>query len=90
MLRYLTAFLGARLLGYLLFAAVAWELGALVSLPPGPRVVVMGAVHLLARMRADLVRILGRALRPSCAASELVNIGETKKRGVPERRRWAY
>lgn len=32
--RYLMSFLGARLLGYVLFAAVAWELGALVS--PGP------------------------------------------------------
>ena len=45
--RYLSVFLGARLAGYLLFAAVAWEIGALVSLPPGPRVLLMGAVNVL-------------------------------------------
>src|ERR1035441_3013247 len=41
--RYLSAFLGARLLGYLLFGAVAWELGTLASLLPRPRPMLMGA-----------------------------------------------
>ena len=37
--RYLSVFLAARLVGYLLFAVVAWEIGALVSFAPGPRAV---------------------------------------------------
>jgi len=45
--RYLSTFLGARFLGYLLFAAVAWELGALVSLPPAPRMILIGVIHVL-------------------------------------------
>ena len=43
----LSAFLGARLLSYLLFAVVAWELGALTSLLPAPRMVLMGAVNVI-------------------------------------------
>src|ERR1039458_8004101 len=45
--RYLSAFLGSRLLGYLLFAVVAWELGLLASLLPTPRLLMMGAVYVL-------------------------------------------
>jgi hypothetical protein len=45
--RYLSTFLGARLLGYLLFAVIAWKVGALVSMSPSSRVFVMGAVNLL-------------------------------------------
>ena len=45
--RYLFTFLGARFLGYLLFAAAAWELGVLVSLPPAPRMVLIAVIHVL-------------------------------------------
>src|SRR5208337_2890541 len=45
--RYLSIFLGARLLGYMLFAVVAWELGALASMLPAPRLIMMGVVYVL-------------------------------------------
>lgn len=79
--RYLSVFLGARLAGYLLFAVVAWEIGALVSLPAGPRVVLMGAVNLL--LAGVLLWYAWSARRncgASCAASGLVQIGETQNR----------
>src|SRR5579864_1016742 len=81
--RYLSTFLGARFLGYLLFAAVAWELGALVSLPQAPRLVVIGVIHLLlACVLLWYAYSAGRACTQSCASSELVTIGVTGKRGV--------
>jgi hypothetical protein len=42
--RFLSWFLGARLLGYLLFAVVPWEIGALVLRLPTPRFLLMGGV----------------------------------------------
>lgn len=82
--RYLTAFLGARFLGYLLFAAVAWELGALVSIPPAPRLLLIGIVHiLLAGVLLWYAYSAGHACAQSCAGSELVSLGVTKKRGLP-------
>ena len=81
--RYLSTFLGARFLGYLLFAAVAWELGALVSLPPAPRLVMIGVIHLLlACVLLWYAYSAGRACTRSCSSSELVTIGVTGKRGV--------
>lgn len=81
--RYLSTFLGARFLGYLLFAAVAWELGALVSLPPAPRLVLIGVIHLLlACVLLWYAYSAGRACTRSCSGSELVTIGVTGKRGV--------
>ena len=81
--RYLSTFLGARFLGYLLFAAVAWELGALVSLPPGPRILLIGLIHvLLAGVLLWYAYSAGRACAQSCSRSELVSIGVTKKRAV--------
>ena len=82
--RYLSAFLGARFLGYLLFAAVAWELGALLSLPPAPRLLLIGVVHLLlAGVLLWYAYSAGLACAHSCSGAELVTIGVTKKRGVP-------
>jgi hypothetical protein len=85
--RYLSAFLGARLVGYLLFAAAAWEIGSLAVLPPGLRVLLMGSVNVLLA-----VVLLGYAYSarnfcgPSCAKSELesklVKIGAAKSRGA--------
>jgi len=43
----LAAFLGGRLVGYLMFAAAAWALGAAIPLHPGPRALLSGAMHLL-------------------------------------------
>ncbi len=81
--RYLSAFLGARLLGYLLFAVVAWELGALVSLPPASRVFLMGGVNVLIACMllwyAYSVRLI---CAPACSTSKLVSIGVAKNRGV--------
>jgi len=82
--RYLSVFLGSRFLGYLLFAAVAWELGALVSLPPGPRTVLFGLIHvLLAGVLLWYAYSAGHACAQSCSRSELVSIGVTRKHGVP-------
>jgi sulfite exporter TauE/SafE len=82
--RYLSTFLGARFFGYLLFAAVAWELGALVSLPPRPRILLIGVIHLLlAGVLLCYAYSAGQACGQSCSGSELVSIGVTRKRGVP-------
>lgn len=82
--RYLSTFLGARFVGYLLFAAVAWELGTLVSLPAAPRMVLIGATHvLLAGVLLWYAYSAGHACAASCSGSELVSIGVTRKRGVP-------
>ncbi|MGB7845409.1 MAG: sulfite exporter TauE/SafE family protein [Candidatus Acidiferrum sp.] len=82
--RYLSAFLGARFLGYLLFAAVAWELGALVSLPPAQRIFIIGAIHvLLAGVLLWYAYAAGHTCAQSCASSELVSIGVTKKHALP-------
>ncbi len=82
--RYLSTFLGARFLGYLLFAAVAWELGALVSLPPGPRMILIGVIHvLLACVLLWYAYSAGHVCAQSCSGPELVTIGVTRKRGVP-------
>jgi hypothetical protein len=81
--RYLSAFLGARFLGYLLFAAVAWELGALVSIPPAPRMLVIGVVHvLLGCVLLWYAYSAGHRCARACSGSELVTVGETKKRGM--------
>jgi len=80
--RYLSSFLGARFLGYLLFAAVAWELGALVSLPPAPRMILIGVIHvLLAGVLLWYAYSAGHCAQ-SCSGSELVSIGVSGKRGV--------
>jgi hypothetical protein len=82
--RYLSTFLGARFVGYLLFAAVAWELGALVSLPPGPRMVLFGLIHmLLAGVLLWYAYSAGHACAQSCSRSELVSIGVTRKHSLP-------
>lgn len=81
--RYLSTFLGARFLGYLLFAAVAWQIGVLAALPPAPRLFVMGVVHvLLAGVLLWYAYSVGHAHSRACPGSELVTIGVAKKRGV--------
>ena len=79
--RYLSVFLGARLLGYLLFAAVAWKVGALVSMPPAQRVFVMGAVNLLlAGMLLWYAWSAKHLCGRSCATPKLVKIGDPGSR----------
>jgi len=81
--RYLSTFLGARFLGYLLFAAVAWELGTLVSLPPAPRMLMVGVIYvLLACVLLWYAYSAGHACAQSCSGSELVKLGVTKKHRV--------
>lgn len=81
--RYLSLFLATRLLGYLLFAAVAWELGALVSLRPPARSFVFAVIHLLlAFVLLMYAYSAGRACTHSCASSELVTIGAGKNHRI--------
>lgn len=81
--RYLSVFLSARLVGYMLFAVVAWELGALVSLPPTPRLLMMGVVYLLlACVLLWYAYSARRSCAQPCAESKLVQIGESKNRGL--------
>jgi sulfite exporter TauE/SafE len=82
-LRYLSAFLAARLAGYLLFAVVAWELGVLASMLPAPRLLLMGAVYvLLAGVLLSYAYSARRSCAQPCAESKLVRIGESRNRGV--------
>jgi len=77
--RYLAAFLGARLVGYLVFAGVAWELGALVSLLRAPRMPLVGAVYVV--LAGVLLWYAWAALRrcgQGCAGQKLVTIAEKK------------
>jgi len=77
--RYLSAFLAARLLGYLLFAVVAWELGALASMLPAPRALMMGVVYcLLAGVLLWYAVSAGRNCAHACEDSKLVKIGGPK------------
>jgi hypothetical protein len=81
--RYLSVFLAARLVGYMIFAVVAWELGALVSLPPAPRLLMMGVVYvLLAGVLIGYAVSARRTCAQPCAESKLVQIGESKNRGL--------
>jgi len=78
--RFLSVFLGARLAGYLLFAAAAWEVGALVTLPQAPRVLLMGAVNvLLAGVLLGYAWSARHLCGASCASSKLVRIGANNK-----------
>ena len=74
--RSLSAFLGARLLGYLLFAVVAWELGALASLLTAPRGLLIGIVYvLLAGVLFWYAYSAKHDCARPCSGSELVRIG---------------
>jgi hypothetical protein len=81
--RYLSSFLGTRFLGYLLFAAIAWELGALVSPPPAVRTLMYGGIHVLLGVALLWYAwSIGRGCAHACAGSGLVNIGRVGKHGV--------
>jgi len=77
--RVLGIFLGARLMGYLLFAVVAWELGALASMLPAPRLVLMGAVNvILAGVLLWYAWSAKHICGESCSDERLVNIEASK------------
>jgi len=83
-LRYLCTFLATRLIGYLVFAVVAWELGALVSLRAPEHPWVFGSIHLV--LGCVLLRhaySAGRACAHAHASSELVTIGGPINHPVP-------
>jgi sulfite exporter TauE/SafE len=81
--RYLSVFLTARLLGYMIFAVVAWELGALVSLPPAPRLLMIGVVYvLLAGVLLWYAYSARRSCAQPCAESKLVKIAENRNHGI--------
>jgi len=82
--RYLSAFLATRLLGYLVFAAVAWEVGALVSFRASGRMWIFGAIHVL--IGCALLRYawsVGRACSHADAGPQLVTIGAAGKHRIP-------
>lgn len=82
--RYLSAFLATRLLGYLVFAAVAWELGTLVAIPSSERSWIFAAIHLLlAVVLFRYAYTVGRACNHACASPELVTIGAAGKHRIP-------
>jgi sulfite exporter TauE/SafE len=82
--RFLSMFLATRLLGYLLFAVVAWELGALVSVRPSARWLTLAVIHvLLACVLLWYAYSAGRVCAHSCAGSELVTIGGAGKHRIP-------
>ena len=82
-IRYLGAFLSTRLLGYLVFAAVAWEAGSLVSLAAPTRALIFAVIHLL--LAAVLLRYafsVGRGCTHS-SPTELVTIGPAGSHPIP-------
>lgn len=82
--RYLSLFLGARFVGYLLFACAAWGLGAVIPVQSAPRAaLVFGIVHLLvACALLWYAHKAGEACSASCGGSELVSLGVGSKAGV--------
>ncbi len=83
-LGYLSAFLATRFLGYVIFAAVAWQVGRMASLAPAERTPVYGIVHvLLAAALLWYAWSVGRGCARECTAPELVTIGKVKKHSIP-------
>jgi hypothetical protein len=84
-LRTIAVFLGTRLLGYLLFALVAWEVGSLTSLLVKPHPHLIGMVyvpHLIGMVYVLMAGVLAwyawavkRNCVAACSTSKLVTIG---------------
>jgi sulfite exporter TauE/SafE len=82
--RYLSLFLAARLVGYLLFASMAWELGTLVVHRVPTNSMTFALVHILLGVTLLLYAyVAGRSCDHACAGQRLVTIGLHPKRGVP-------
>ena len=70
----------ARLLGYMIFAVVAWELGALISLPSSSRMLITGVVYLL--IACVLYRVDTSARRSCAHLVRSQTLGESRTRGL--------
>ena len=82
--RVLMAFLGARLLGYLVFAVVAWEVGTLAHLEPGPRMTLTGVVNVtLAGVLLWYAYKAKNVCGGNCGDKKLVTIVSSKKNRIP-------
>ena len=82
--RYLSLFLATRLLGYLLFAAIAWELGALVTIRSPTHSLLFALIHvLLGCALLAYAYSVGRPCAHACTGSELVTIGAWEKHKLP-------
>jgi hypothetical protein len=83
-LRTVAVFLGTRLLGYLLFALVAWEVGTLASLLVKPHTHLVGIVYvLMAGVLAWYAWSVRRSCVGTCSTSRVVTIGEIGATGPP-------
>lgn len=83
-IHYLGLFLVTRLVGYLVFASIAWELGTLVALRAPTRSVTFALIHvLLAVVLIDYAYSAGRTCSHSCTDQKLVSIGLRREHGVP-------
>ena len=85
-LRTVVVFLGTRLLGYLLFATIAWEAGSLASLLVKPQPRLIGLVYvLMAGVLAWYAWAARRNCAAACATPKLVTIedaGSAQKPGA--------
>jgi hypothetical protein len=76
-LRTIAVFLGTRLLGYLLFAIVAWQVGALASMLIKPHPHSIGVVYvLMSGVLAWYAYVAGRNCAGDCSTAKLVTIRE--------------
>lgn len=79
-LRTIAVFLGTRLVGYLLFALVAWEAGALASMLVKPHPHLIGVVYvLLALVLAWYAYAVKRSCPGACTSQGLVTIGQSSE-----------
>lgn len=77
-LRTIAVFLGTRLFGYLLFALVAWEAGAMASLVIKPNPQLIGVVYvLMAVVLVWYAYVVKRSCSGACSTSKPVTIGES-------------
>ncbi len=77
-LRTIAVFLGTRLLGYLLFAIIAWQVGALASMLIKPHPHNIGLVYvLMAGVLAWYAYVVGRNCAGDCSTTKLVTISGT-------------
>ncbi len=77
-LRTIAVFLGTRLLGYLLFAIIAWQVGALASMLIKPHPHIIGLVYvLMAGVLAWYAYVVGRNCAGDCSTTKLVTISGT-------------
>ena len=76
-MRAIATFLSTRLIGYLLFAVIAWEAGALTSMLVKPHPHLVGPVYLMmAGVLAWYAYSVSRKCAGACTTPKLVKLGE--------------